>query len=68
MEASIVEAKWNYPRSYFFHTYGLQEVKKNMGQIKVFGKRTEITEAKLKIQNNNGTFKKPNSDQSKNFL
>ncbi len=66
-DASIVEAKWKYPRSYFFHTYGFQEEKKNMGQIKVVGKGTEITETKLKIQNNNGTSKGPNPDQSKNF-
>lgn len=34
-DASIVEAKWKYPGTYFFHAHGIQEEKGNMGQIKV---------------------------------
>ncbi|MEW6604606.1 MAG: multicopper oxidase domain-containing protein [Thermoproteota archaeon] len=34
-DATIVEAKWEYPGTYLFHSHGIQEERGNMGQIVV---------------------------------
>jgi nitrite reductase (NO-forming) len=32
-DASIIEARWQYPGTYLFHSHGIQEERGNMGQI-----------------------------------
>lgn len=32
-DATIIEAKWEYPGTYMFHSHGIQEERGNMGQI-----------------------------------
>ena len=34
-DATIVEAKWNYPGTYLFHSHGFQEERGNMGEVNV---------------------------------
>jgi nitrite reductase (NO-forming) len=34
-DAAIIEAKWEYPGTYLFHSHGIQEERGNMGQIEV---------------------------------
>jgi plastocyanin len=36
-DASIIEAQWEYPGTYLFHSHGFQEERGNMGQIVVVG-------------------------------
>jgi nitrite reductase (NO-forming) len=34
-DTAIIEAKWEYPGTYLFHSHGIQEERGNMGQIEV---------------------------------
>jgi nitrite reductase (NO-forming) len=34
-DAAIIEARWEYPGTYLFHSHGIQEERGNMGQIEV---------------------------------
>jgi plastocyanin len=36
-DATIIEAQWEYPGTYLFHSHGFQEERGNMGQIVVVG-------------------------------
>jgi nitrite reductase (NO-forming) len=40
-DATIIEAKWEYPGTYLFHSHGFQEERGNMGQIVVAGNTNE---------------------------
>jgi plastocyanin len=37
-DATIIEAKWQYPGKYMFHSHGIQEERGNMGEIMVVAK------------------------------
>jgi FtsP/CotA-like multicopper oxidase with cupredoxin domain len=40
-DATIIEAKWEYPGTYLFHSHGFQEERGNMGQIVIAGNSNE---------------------------
>jgi plastocyanin len=40
-DATIIEAQWEYPGTYLFHSHGFQEERGNMGQIVVVGEGGE---------------------------
>lgn len=40
-DATIIEAQWEYPGTYLFHSHGFQEERGNMGQIVVAGSSIE---------------------------